>query len=429
MKFLLIPMGTPGDVQPFIDLALALQSRGREVQLIAHANFRGWVEQYGVPFVELGPAEQYQRLLADKNLWTIHKSPRVFAKKLVLPTLHPLYEIIRAAHADSGAVVVAQTMALGARVARDKLDMPLITIHRQPAVMRSLYDSPHVPYFAFGRFVPRPIKRLEYRLIDASLDHTYGPKLNAFRAELGLPPVRQIVGQWLHSPDRVLGFWPEWFAPMQPDWPANMRLVGFDVQTRGEQDPPQALVEFMQQGEPPILFTVGSGMQHGRAFYEASARACELLGRRGLLVTRKADQIPPKRPPSVMHVEYAPFNWLLPQCAAVVHHAGIGTIAQSLAAGIPQLSMPGVVFDTPDNAIRLKRLGAGQIITQKRYTPERVAAMLRRLLDDPAVTARARELADKVRSIDAIALAATEIEHTAFRGRDAWSTPQIKHQP
>lgn len=410
MKVLLIPMGTPGDVQPFIDLGLALMARGHAVRLVAHANFREWVERYGVPFVELGPAAQYERLLADKNLWTIHKSPRVFAKKLVLPTLQPMYEIIRDTHADGGTVVVAQTMALGARVARDKLDIPLVTIHRQPAVLRSLRDSPHVPYFAFGRFVPGLIKRLEYRLIDATIDHTYGPRLNGFRAELGLEPVRRIVGQWLHSPDKVLGFWPEWFASPQPDWPANMQLVGFDVQTRGEQDPPAELVTFLEQGDPPIVFTVGSGMQHGRSFYEASARACALLGRRGVLVTRKADQIPDDLPDSVLHATYAPFNWLLPQCAAVVHHAGIGTIAQSLAAGIPQIGMPGVVFDTPDNAIRLKRLGAAEAILRKHYTPERVAGMLRKLLEDPAVATRAKELAAQVRSNDAISKAADEIE-------------------
>ncbi len=415
MKILLVPMGTPGDVQPFIDLGLELQSRGHGAQLVAHANFAAWVRQFGLPFVELGPAEQYERLLADRNLWNVHKSPRVFAKKLVLPTMRPLYELIRKAAEDGPVIVVAQTMALGARVAHDRLGVPLVTVHRQPAVVRSLRDSPVIPYFAFGRFVPKTIKRLEYRLIDAALDHTYGPKLNAFRGELGLPPVKRIVGHWMHSPDAVLGFWPEWFASPQPDWPANMQLVGFDVQTRGEKPPPASLVEFLDKGEKPIVFTVGSGMQHGRAFYEASAKACERIGRRGVLITRKADQVPSHLPPTVLHAEYAPFNWLLPRCAAVVHHAGIGTLVQSLAAGIPQLAMPGVVFDTPDNARRLERLGAGMVITQRKYLSGGAAEALERLLADSQIAARARALAERMRADNAIARAADVIEQVANR--------------
>lgn len=413
MNVLLIPMGTPGDIQPFIELGIELRRRGHAPKVLVHANHRGWVERHGLGFVELGPVEEYDRLLADRNLWNMHKAPRVFAKRLVLPTMRRMYDAIDRERQAGPLVVVGQTLALGARLAHEKLGVPLVTIHRQPASLRSLHDTPLLPYFLMGPRVPRWLKRVQYRLLDASLEHRYALRVNASRAELGLPPVRRVVSEWSSSPQLSLCFWPDWFAAPQPDWPANTLTIGFDVQTQGEREPDERLVRFLEAGDKPILFTAGSGMRHGRAFYEASAEACARIGRRGLLVTRAPDQVPASLPDGVMHVEYAPFNWLLPRCAAAVHHAGIGTCAQALAAGVPQLCMPGIVFDTPDNAVRLRRLGVARIVPAKRYTAPRVARELATLLADPAVPQRCAELAERVRREQAVTRACEQIERLA----------------
>ena len=94
--------------------------------------------------------------------------------------------------------------------------------------------------------------------------------------------------------------------------------------------------------------------------------------------------------PAIRHVSYAPFSQLLPRCAALVHHGGIGTCAQALAAGIPQLVMP-MGFDQPDNAARLQRLGVGATLVPAKFTGPRVAQALTRLLDDPRVPGTCRK--------------------------------------
>lgn len=410
MKILLIPMGTPGDIQAFIELGIELRRRGHAPQVLAHATHHAWVQRAGLDFIELGPAGEYERLLADRNLWTMHKAPRVFAKRLVLPTLRPMYEAIEREHQAGPVVVVAQTMALGARVANEKLGVPLVTVHRQPASLRSMHESPRLPYFALGPRVPPWLKRVQYRLLDASLDHRYAAGVNAFRGELGLPPVRRVVSEWSMSPQLSLCLWPSWFAAPQPDWPANTIAVGFDLQTQGEREPDETLRRFLAAGDKPVLFTAGSGMRHGRSFYEESARACDLMSRRGVLVTRAADQVPTDLPGDVIHVAYAPFNWLLPRCAAVVHHAGIGTCAQSIAAGVPQLCMPGIVFDTIDNAARLQRLGVACTVRANRYRADRVAAALQGLLADPSLSSRCADLAARARADHALERACDAIE-------------------
>ena len=73
---------------------------------------------------------------------------------------------------------------------------------------------------------------------------------------------------------------------------------------------------------------------------------------------------------------------LLPHCAAVVTHAGIGTVSQSLNAGTPLLSVPHF-GDQFDNADRLERLGVGRSILPRDRNVPVITAALARILDDP----------------------------------------------
>src|SRR4029077_17247403 len=121
---------------------------------------------------------------------------------------------------------------------------------------------------------------------------------------------------------------------------------------------------------PPIAFTFGTGMMHGARLFRASIEACERLGARGILLTGFSDQLPAPLPRLVHHCPYASFQKLFPRCAAVVHHGGVGTTAQALAAGVPQLVLP-LAWDQPDNAARVKGLGVGD-----RLSPNSSAALI-----------------------------------------------------
>jgi len=403
-------MGTPGDVQPFIDIGRALGARGHRATLIAHANFEPWAKRAGLEFLELGSEKEYRRLLDDKSLWEISKAHRVFAKRLVGPSTARLYRLIEEHHTPLRTIVAAQTFALGARIARDKLPIKLATIHRQPLSIRSVYGSTKSPYMFFPGWLPRPVKRFQFWLLDMVLDHNFAPAVNALRAELGLEEIERLMKGWVHSPDLVLGLWPEWFAGAQRDWPANAKLVGFNLQESQEEAPSAELMRFVEAGEKPVAFTIGSGMSHGRAFYHASVEACRQARRRAVIVTRQRDQLPEEIPSNVHYAPYAPYNWLLPRCAAVVHHAGIGTVAQALAAGIPQLCVPGLVFDTFDSADRLRNLGVSASVLFKNYDPLTANVALGDLLSKPGLQDRCREVAKRIAGSNAIADAASAIE-------------------
>ena len=102
-----------------------------------------------------------------------------------------------------------------------------------------------------------------------------------------------------------------------------------------------------------------------------------------------------------MAIPYAPFSKLFPRAAIVVHHGGIGTTAQSLAAGVPQLVTP-FAHDQFDNAARVVRLGVAEQLYAQRYSLPRLVEKLERLVKDSERKKRALELKGRLNGPQAI---------------------------
>ncbi len=117
-------------------------------------------------------------------------------------------------------------------------------------------------------------------------------------------------------------------------------------------------------------------------------------------MTRYPEQLPSALPPEIRHVAYVPFSQVLPRCKALVHHGGIGTVAQGLAAGVPQLVM-AMSHDQPDNGYRLTRLGVGAYVYPKAFTAGRVADALARLTSSPEVASGVSRVPSADRGADA----------------------------
>jgi UDP:flavonoid glycosyltransferase YjiC (YdhE family) len=256
----------------------------------------------------------------------------------------------------------------------------------QPWIVPSVYEPPVMPVaLSLPRWAPRPVGRLYWWLFHTLGDLFVCRELNRLRCGLGLRPVRRLF-HWWHSPDLSLGLFPDWYALPQPDWPPQMRLAGFPMFDGHDADrlPPHVL-DFCRVGDPPVVFTFGTGMMHADVLFRAALDACQKLGVRALFLTRYRHQLPETLPDTVLHCEFAPFQKLFPLCAAVAHHGGIGTTAKALATGTPQLIFP-FAFDQRDNATRVKRLGAGEWLKPRRRTGADIAAALARLM-----TAEVRE--------------------------------------
>jgi rhamnosyltransferase subunit B len=411
LRILLVTIGSAGDVNPFLAIGRALSDRGHAVTLISGAPFENAALEAGLAFVPLGTRDDYMRVVDDPDLWDPNRGFRVFARRVVVPAIRTVYDLlISRMEPNTSTVIVAQGQAFGAHLVHEKHGIPFVTVNLQPAAFRTIHDTPLIP-----RWIPSIARPFLYAAIDfLLLDRELAGPMNAFRAELGLAPVKHILGSWAHSPDKTIGLFPEWFAAPQPDWPQNAKLAGFLLHSDGPGALPSELADFLGAGEPPIIFTPGTEMKYAHDFFTTSVQALAQLGRRGILVSRHTEHLPPKLPEGVISYPYIPFDAALPRAAALVHHGGIGTTAQAFAAGIAQVVRP-MAHDQPDNAARVQRLGVGVTIPPKQFTADRVHFSLQSLLSSPNVTAACQLYAGKASSSDALTVVCQEIEALADR--------------
>jgi UDP:flavonoid glycosyltransferase YjiC (YdhE family) len=418
MHVLLVPFGSHGDVHPFVGLGHALRARGHRVTFVVNDYFGPLVRGLGFAMEPVGEARLFTEVLRDPDLWHPRRSFGVVARNVV-DHARLAYPIIERLIVPGETLAVGGSLAFAVRLAQERLGLPAATVHLQPGSLHSNFETPVYPGLEVPRWWPRWFKRAFFnQVFQRMVDPHLAPALNAYRAELGLPPVRDVFRTWMSSPELVLGLFPAWFGPPQPDWPPRMTLLGFPLYDEADATPlAPDLDAFLAAGSPPIAFTPGSANQHGRSFFEAAIDACVRLGRRGLLLTRHPEQVPTDLPDGIRHVVYAPFSRLLPRVAALAHHGGIGTSSQGMAAGVPQLVMP-LGHDQFDNAARMGRLGVARTLVPRRFRGPVVASALRTLLDSPAIAANCRTVAGLVqRDSGSLERAAEAIEQM----------PQIVH--
>ena len=411
MHVILASFGTDGDVFPYLGLGTVLRSRGHRVTLLANEHFRTAAAEHGFAFDALITADEYQRVLDDPDFWHPLKAG-IVAARWGAPLIERQYELVTRLACDAETVLVASPAVFAARLAQEKLGLRMATVVLQPWIIPSLSAPPTMPGgLTLPRWTPRPLGRLYWRAVNAVGGFLLGRDLNRLRTALELKPVHRLLDWWL-SPQLVLGLFPESYAAPQNDWPAQLRLTGFPMYDgRPSGELPPDLIEFCRAGDPPVVFTFGTGMTHAAKLFRMAVEACQLVGVRGLLLTKFDKQIPSPLPPSIRHCRFAPFRRLFPECSAVVHHGGIGTVAHALAAGIPQLILP-IAYDQFDNAIRVQRLGAGEWIRARRASGRRIAKALARLTP-PHAQHQGRELTTSFDDSGGLERAADRIEKLA----------------
>ena len=410
MHFLMTAFGSYGDVHPIAGLGGALHRRGHDVTIIANPHFRSVIESTGATHVDLGTLEDYQVFANEPDVWHPVRGPILAMQLCIVKFLRETYTLIESHYRPGETALVAHPLDFASRVFQEKHLAPMANAVLAPLMFRSHYESSKLGLLLMASWVPRQLKSFQFWVADQIVDRIICPTLNELRGELDLRPVSRVFQTWVYSPQLVLGLFPEWFGQTQPDWPQQVRLTGFPLWDQpDEAGLPADADEFLRGGEPPIVFTPGSAMAHGREFFQAAVEACERLGRRGLLLTKYPQQLPAKLPADVRHFEYVPFSQLLPRAAAIVHHGGIGSCAQGLAAGLPQLLMP-MAYDQPDNARRLKMLGVAESLSRKKFRARAVANALDRLLTDDTVHERCHHWARECNGAAALAASCEALE-------------------
>jgi UDP:flavonoid glycosyltransferase YjiC (YdhE family) len=285
-----------------------------------------------------------------------------------------------------------------------------------PLSFFSAFDPPVLPPYprlaradkaipGFGRVIKR---------VARFVSRKWPEPIYELRRELGLLRGANPLFDAKHSPSLVLALFSRLLGAEQKDWPEHTLITGFcyyDADA-GNQALPPNLEKFLNDGPPPVVFTLGSAAVLAAGnFYEVSAKAAMRLGIRAVLLigTDPRNQLKTALPESVCVAEYAPYSELFSRSALVVHQGGVGTTAQCLRAGRPMLIMP-FSHDQPDNARRMKRLKIARVIQRGSYTPWRVARRLKKMLAEPLLAQRSESVAKQLAKEDGVRTACDALE-------------------
>ncbi len=411
-RIVLACWGSFGDVFPSLGLALGLKGRGHDVAIATLEPYRELIEAQGVGFRPLRPevAPDDYALLA--RVMDARRGPEVIFRDLILPSIRQQYDDIRAA-AEGADLLVTHPATPAAPIVAEKLGLRWASTVLAPTSFLSVYDPtvlPQAPRFVhlarLSPWVGRAINGLGRRIFAR-----WAKPLWSLRAELGLLPGGSPLFEAQFSPDLTLAMFSPLLAKPQADWPLNTEITGF-IPYNGANPLSEEVERFLDAGEPPVVFTLGSSAVGVTGpFYRESAAAAERLGVRAILLVGKN---PANRPPEplskdILLVESAPHAKLFLRASAIVHQGGAGTLGQALCSGRPMLVVP-FAHDQPDNADRAARLGVARVLDPRLYTADRAAAEIDRLLRSPGYRETSEAVGREARSEDGVGKACEAIE-------------------
>ena len=416
-RIVLNTSGSLGDLHPYLAIGAELRRRGHEVVLASHPEYRERAEAedlafapIGVDIADLGPIDEVMRHAMARRTGS-----RYVLEKLVIAHLRRCVDDLLVA-AEGCDLMVGHVVSLAGPIVAERLRIPRVHSVLQPFAMFSVFDPPTQGVFGFVNWLHRrgpATSRVLYGLARVVSAPWFRP-VNVERQRLGLAPTRghPLFDMW--TPGLNLALFSPLIAPPQPDWPEGTLATGFPMQSGPAHEAlPGPLREFLDAGEPPIVFTLGSAaVFDAGGFYTGAARAASALGVRAVLLTGSGARNPVRGEllsERVVTCEYVPHGPLFARAAAIVHQGGMGTTARALASGRPMLVMP-YSHDQPDNARRCVRLGVARVIERERWDARAAELELRALLGAPAYAASAREVAAKLAREDGSRAAADALE-------------------
>ena len=398
-----------------VALALELQRRGHVPVIATSAYYGEKITSTGVAFHAIRPNltpddKDLLRAVMDER-----GGPEHVIRRLMVPAVAEMYADLMDAVRGADLLLSAELVFAADSVA-EMARIPWVVATLAPLSFMSRHDPPiliQAPWLTRIAEFSKPLYASLVRLSQWSIRHWTEP-VRQMRRDLGLNPGPGGIFGPRDKARAILAMFSPLVGAPQPDWPANARVTGFAFYDRHE-PMPAALQAFLDAGEPPIVFTLGSAAVFDPGeFYRTSAAAARAIGRRAVLLVGPDSPSAPSSDHQIAVAPYAPFSELFPRAAAIVHQAGIGTTAQALRAGKPMLIVP-FSHDQPDNAERAARLNIARVIARKRFSVETGAQALEDLLANPLYASASREVARKVGMEDGVGTACDVLERVMTR--------------
>jgi UDP:flavonoid glycosyltransferase YjiC (YdhE family) len=417
LRIVLSNIGTYGDTNPLIAIALELKRRGHVPVMALPAVYEPKIRPLGLEFHAIRPDIDPTDSALVKMIYDIKTGTEHGLRDFLFPALRQTYDDLldAATKPERADLLLLGELNYAGPLVAEVTGIPWASYVLAPLSFFSAFDPPVLPGYprlaradkapGFGRVIKR---------VARFVSRKWPEPIYELRRELGLPRGVNPLFDAKHSPSLVLALFSRVLGTEQKDWPQHTLITGFcyyDAESGNHELPPD-LEAFLAAGEPPVVFTLGSAavLTAGK-FYEFSARAAIRLGIRAVLLigTDPRNRPRTKLPESLCVAEYAPYSKLFSRASMVVHQGGVGTTAQCLRAGKPMLIVP-FSHDQPDNCRRMQWLKVARGMTRANYTPLRVARRLRSMLAEPLLFQRAERVARKLSHEDGVRTACDALE-------------------
>jgi rhamnosyltransferase subunit B len=415
-RIVVTTFGSTGDLNPFIALGLVLRSRGHDVIFAVEANFQEQLSLLGFP-VRLLTGDQEKALAPFRQQIFNNEQPLTSLKLLmdhyILPTLPEkvveLREICQQAD-----LLISVAPQFAASIVADLLHLPLVSVILTPSTLPSASIAAQPLSIHLPASLQRLSNRFSWFVGGLFLRQIVDKPINNLRRTFHVPPRSNLMWTGNLSQRLTALAVSSAFLSRPGDWPESLKMTGFCFWDRPvDWQFSETLKTFFRGDKPVVAVTAGSVAPEERAlflsYYQTSIESILACGARALVINAPENIAFSEQRDEVLQLPFVPFSEVFPACAAVIHHGGIGTIAQCLRAGVPSLVVPGGV-DQPFNAAQVVQRKAGRWIPRKHYTMRRAEHALKALLTTPDYGKRVREIQAQILQEDGVATLCSAVE-------------------
>ena len=408
MHTTILALGSYGDVLPIATLGKALKVAGHDVRFATFENFEKMAVQHELDFHPIRGDSQAilsagsGRALTESGQnfmrawWAAMQSFGGFGDSIA----HDLSPLL-----GGGTDIIINQMPAGlyGYDLAEKLSVPMMM-----AAVMPMNRTRYFPMLAFPPLLAQlpGYNAVSYRILEQLMWQWFRPAVNRWRKEtLGLP--KQSFGGYFREVGTasipILNGFSSQVVPRPPDWGGDVHMTGYWFPEEENWQPPADLLAFIEGGLPPVFIGFGSmSVRDPEGTTAVILEALKQSGLRGILHAGWAGIGNNDLPDRVFKIDYAPYGWLFPKMAAVVHHGGSGTTAFGLRAGIPSLIVP-FLFDQFYWGRRVFALGAGpKPIPFRKLSVARLAEALTLATTDGLMRERALMLGEKIRAENGI---------------------------
>jgi vancomycin aglycone glucosyltransferase len=387
MRVLLSTIGSRGDVQPLVALAVQLKEFGQEVRICAPPDFRDWIEGLGIPFVPLGPELRWTAKPSAKQAAPTPEQVR----QMMEGTVATQFETLPAAAEGCDVIVAGNALNIAARSVAEQMGIGYVFAAYCPITLPSVHHAPP-KVMAWTPSDPMADNLSLWAEDAARWTERWGPALNAQRAQCGLAPVTNVR-------DHILTDTP-WLAAdaMLAPWLGSDALDVFQTGAwilSDDRPLSSELEAFLDAGEPPVYFGFGS-IRAPKELSKTVIESARAVGRRAIVSRGWADLALLDDASDCLSIGDVNQQALFKRVAAVIHHGGAGTTTAATRAAAPQVVIPQH-HDQHYFAQRVVDLGIGSAHAPVVPTNESLTIALGAALE-PDVAVRARWVALSVRS-------------------------------